>query len=205
MLTIEKLYEIVPEAKKSKLDIALLVELMNEYFNSLLTNVDRRASFIAQTAHESGKFTTIRENLNYSEKGLLNTFGKYFTPEQAAEYARQPEKIANRVYANRMGNGSEESGDGWRYRGRGFIQLTGKSNYQQFCKDEGIDLLNSVVYLESVEGALHSAIWFWNKNQLNKFADVCDIKGQTKVINGGYNGLSERIHLYDKAKLILNS
>lgn len=164
--------------------------------NGLTSNL-RRAHFLAQIHHESG-LKPIAENLNYSRKGLLKIFRKYFTEEQASEYARKPEKIANRVYANRMGNGNEESGDGWKYRGRGFIQLTGKNNYEELSKDTGIDYLNYPDMLLNEPDAMVAALWFWNKRGLNKYADQNNIKEVTRRINGGYNGLEHRKELLKK-------
>src|SRR5690606_13433976 len=137
-------------------------------------------------------------NLNYSAEGLLKTFGKYFTSLQAKEYARKPEKIANRVYANRGGNGNETSGDGWKYRGRGFIQLTLKDNYKALSNATGIDYVSNPDLLLNEADAMISALWYWNKRNLNKYADVGDLKGATRVINGGYNGLADRQQKYDK-------
>jgi putative chitinase len=140
--------------------------------------------------------------LNYSAKALDAVFGKYFVRagRDANEYARQPEKIANVVYANRMDNGDTDSGDGWRYRGRGPIQLTGKANYTAFSEDMDVDAVDDPDQVsEDKKIALMSAIWFWNKNGLNKYADSGDIKTMTKRINGGYIGLEDRIHHWEMA------
>ena len=170
-------------------------------------NIDspqRIAAFIAQCSHESGHFEKLIENLNYGAKGLVMTWPKRFTsPELANKYARQPEMIANFVYANRLGNGDESSGDGWKYRGRGLIQLTGKYNYQKFADAVGMDLEQVTRYLETKQGAAEAACLFWKNNKLNSYADVGDIKGMTKVINGGYIGLPEREENYRKALNIL--
>lgn len=161
----------------------------------------RLAAFIAQIGHESGNLRFVKENLNYSAQGLRKTFPKYFPDDQIAEkYERKPEAIANRVYANRMGNGSEESGDGWKYRGRGLIQLTGRENYQKCMTDFGI---TDPSYFETPEGAVHSACWFWNTRKLNDVADTGDIKKMTKIINGGSIGLEDRIKHYDHALKVL--
>lgn len=158
----------------------------------------RKAHFLAQIEHESG-LKPIGENLNYSINGLMNTFSKYFpNVNVASEYARSPEKIANKVYANRMGNGDEDSGDGWRYRGRGFIQLTGKDNYTDLSKDTGIDYVNHPDLLFNEADAMIAALWFWTKRNLNKYADQNNIKEVTRRINGGYNGLDHRKKLLDK-------
>ncbi|MDO7173837.1 glycoside hydrolase family 19 protein [Mariniflexile sp. AS56] len=161
----------------------------------------RKAHFLSQLAHESGGLKYTQENLNYSAEGLRNVFGKYFkTNEIARDYARKPEKIANRVYANRMGNGSEESGDGWKFRGRGLIQLTGKENYQKFGHDHGVDCVNNPDSILDPELALTSACWFWKKNNINVYADADDIHMVTKRINGGTNGLLHRQHYLDSFK-----
>jgi putative chitinase len=153
----------------------------------------RGAHFVAQCAHESGNFVFIKENLNYKAASLQKIFGKYFpTAELAAQYANRPERIANRVYANRMGNGDEASGDGWRYCGRGLIQLTGKDNYTFFAGSLSISEAEAAEYLATFEGAAQSACWYWEQNNLNRFADANDVKGLTRAINGGYIGLSDR-------------
>ena len=172
------------------------MELYEKYktlFNSYHLNTNIRiAHFMAQIEHESG-LKTISENLNYSAKGLSQTFKKYFPDNVSAnKYAKQPERIANKVYANRMGNGTEQSGDGWKYRGRGFLQITGKSNYLVLSKDTRIDFLNNPDLLLQEPNALIGALWFWSKNNLNSFADKDDIVTITKRINGGINGLEDR-------------
>jgi len=161
----------------------------------------RKAHFLSQLAHESGGLKYSQENLNYSAKGLRSVFGKYFkTMEMAEAYARQPEKIANRVYANRMGNGDEASGDGWKYRGRGLIQLTGKENYQKFGQDHGVDCVNNPDLILDPELALTSACWFWKKRNLNRYADDDDLHMVTKRINGGTNGILHRQHYLESFK-----
>ena len=161
---------------------------------------ERVNMFLAQCGHESGGFSRFTEGLNYSVKGLRATFPKYFPDDATAlKYERQKEKIANRVYANRMGNGPESSGDGWKYRGRGMIMTTGKDNYNEFSKYSGIDAVNNPDVLSSdMSVAIKSAIWFWNKNGLNKFADAKDILGATKKINGGTIGLEDRTKHYNE-------
>jgi putative chitinase len=157
----------------------------------------RVAHFLAQCGHESGGFRVTQENLNYSAKGLMGIFKKYFPSEAIAnQYARQPQKIANKVYANRMANGSEASGDGYKFRGRGYIQLTGRDNYTQFGKAIGEDIVNNPDSV-STKYALASAAWFWSKNGLNKLADggATDsvVTSITKRVNGGTIGLPDRI------------
>lgn len=185
------------------------VNNINDWYDSILealpqyniNTIERVTAFIAQCSHESGEFTILSENLNYSAEGLRRVFGKYFTTlEQAQAYARKPEKIANRVYQNRMGNGSEQSGDGWKYRGRGLIQLTGKQNYKE-CSEflfNDDTLLKTPDVLTQPYYAIHSACWFWNKRNLNRQADIQDLKEMTRLINGGYNGLEDRICKYNK-------
>jgi len=162
----------------------------------------RIAHFLAQVEHESG-LKPISENLNYSAEGLLKTFPKYFRTEVALEYQRQPQKIANRVYANRMGNGSEQSGEGWKYRGRGFIQITGKENYFKLSNDTDIDFLHNPDLLLTEANSVISALWFWNQKGLNAFADKDDIVTITKRINGGTNGIEHRKQLLAKWKSLL--
>jgi putative chitinase len=167
----------------------------------------RLAHFLAQCGHESGGFRVTQENLNYSAKGLAGIFKKYFPTEAAATpYARQPQKIANKVYANRMANGSEASGDGYKFRGRGYIQLTGRDNYTQFGKAIGEDIANNPDAVSS-NYALLSAAWFWSKNGLNKLADggATDavVTSITKRVNGGTIGLADRIkHFNEYYKLL---
>jgi len=164
----------------------------------MIENPNRIAGFLAQTSHESGKYKFLVENLNYSDKGLLKTFPKYFNESNVMDYARKPEAIANRVYANRMGNGDEASGDGWKYCGRGLIQLTGKNNYQAFADSENMNIEEVPEFLTSYIGAVKSALWFWNKNNLNATADVGDLLLMTKKINGGTHGLAERTAEYKR-------
>lgn len=158
----------------------------------------RQAMFLSQIAHESGGFRHVSENLNYSASALRRVFGKYFpTDEMAYEYARKPEKIANRVYANRMGNGNEASGDGWKYRGRGLIQLTGKNNYLSFSLAADNNSLIDPGLLTEPEYAAMSAGWYWQDNGLNVLADTGDVRAVTRRINGGYNGLADRQKKYE--------
>ena len=169
----------------------------------------RVAAFIAQCAHESGNFRLLKENLNYRWETLRRLFPKYFpTDELARQYASMPNKqeaIANRIYANRMGNGDEASGDGYRYCGRGLIQLTGKTNYSWFAASLGIPVEEASEYLSTFEGATQSACWFWETNNLNRFADVGDIRGLTRAINGGFIGLDDRIKHYNHALHVLGA
>ena len=160
---------------------------------------ERVAAWLAQCAHESGYFRFLKENLNYRAASLQKVFKKYFpTEEMAKAYEKQPEKIANRVYANRMGNGDEASGDGFRYLGRGLIQLTGKNNYTFFAASIDTPLEEIPEYLQTFEGAVQSACWFWEQNNLNKFADSRDIVTMSKRINGGTIGMEDRLMKYEK-------
>ena len=166
-----------------------------------LTDV-RAVHFFAQCAHETGMFAKFEENLNYSAGALVAVFGKYFTVEEAEEYARQPERIANRVYADRMGNGGTTSGEGWKYRGRGALQLTGKNNYRDFASSiQSLTLLDNPDAV-ATDYAFESARWFFDKNGL---WTICDqgtddnvVKALTRRINGGYNGLEHRVQLTKK-------
>jgi putative chitinase len=165
---------------------------------------ERVAAFIAQCAHESGNFRWLKENLNYRAEGLNKTFKKYFpTLEEAKPYEKNPQKIANRVYANRMGNGDESTGDGFRYLGRGLIQLTGKNNYTLFAAAIDTPLEEIPEYLQTFEGAVQSACWFWEQNNLNQWADKKDILTLTKRINGGTIGLEDRIKHFNHALHVL--
>jgi putative chitinase len=189
---------------------------VHDWYNAMVTQLpqfdvvtpERVAAFVAQCAHESLDFTKLSENLNYSSDALVKLFPTHFHGD-AGDYNRQPEKIANRIYENRTGNGPEASGDGWKYRGRGPIQLTGKSNYKQFATDFFEDpetvMDDPDLVTDDIPTSLYSALWFWNKNKLNNYADSGDIKGMTKVINGGYIGLDERIAHYNKAIAILSA
>jgi putative chitinase len=191
ILTLQQLRQLVPSAPHIDDWHEALDQLLDDYG---INTPQRVAHFIAQCAHESGNFRFIRENLNYSAKGLMGTFKKYFPTEAlATQYQRQPERIANRVYASRMGNGDEASGDGWRYCGRGLIQLTGKDNYTFFAGSLGIPVEEAAEYLATFEGAAQSACFFWEQNNLNRFADANDVKGLTRAINGGQIGLEDRI------------
>ena len=161
----------------------------------------RLAHFLAQAGHESGGFKALNENLNYGAKGLLGTFKKYFTPDTAALYERKPEKIANLVYANRMGNGDKASGDGYKFRGRGYIQLTGKDNYGAFDKTVDENILENPD-LVATKYPLASAAWFFHKNGLQKIADEgatdAVVTKVTKRVNGGTIGLPDRIKHFNE-------
>lgn len=176
-----------------------------------VTTAKRVAAFVAQCAHESADFTTLQENLNYSADALNKLFGKYFVKagRDSTPYHRKPEMIANVIYASRMGNGDTASGEGYKFRGRGPIQLTGKANYHafasEFFEDPETVMEDPDLVTDDVPTSLYSALWFWNKNKLNKYADASDIKGMTKVINGGYIGLEDRIKHYNHAIEVLEA
>ena len=156
--------------------------------------IERVAMFVAQCGHESAGFRVLSENLNYSAKALNTIFPKYFrrAGRDANDYHRQPEKIANVIYANRMDNGDSDSGDGWRFRGGGILQLTGRYNYTQFGKAVEMSPEEAVDYVRTKKGALDSACWFWDTNNINKWCDAMDVVGATKRINGGTIGLDDR-------------
>lgn len=204
MITLDMLQKLCPKTKKSVLELyAVPVHEVAEYYD-MYQNMNRAAAFVAQIAHESGGFNFVKENLNYGSAGLMNTFKKYFPSKDIADqYQRQPEKIANRVYANRMGNGDEASGDGYRFCGRGLIQLTGRNNYTKFANDLGISVEDTVAYLETPAGAVSSAGWFWDQNNLNQYCDKNDFVTLTKRINGGTIGLEDRQHHYQMALQLL--
>jgi len=197
MITLELLQKLCPKTKANILQLyAEPLHEVAEYYD-MYVNMHRAAAFVAQTAHESGGFNFVKENLNYSAKGLMGTFKKYFpTEDLAKQYERKPEKIANRVYANRMNNGDEASGDGYKFCGRGLIQLTGRANYTKFAEDLGISIEETVAYLETPAGAVSSAGWFWDNNNLNSYCDKDDFVTLTKRINGGTIGLEDRQHHY---------
>ena len=199
MINSETLRQILPACKDpdlwaSELDVAAKVF----YFDT----TQRLAAFIAQTAHESASYNVLQENLNYSKEGLRKVFPKYFPDDAtASRYARQPKWIASRVYGNRMGNGGEQTQEGWKFRGRGLIQVTGKNNYR-LCSDFlfGDDrLLEDPDILLEPEYAMASAGWFWETNKLNDVVDSGNFVQLTKRINGGTNGLAHRQELFDAA------
>ncbi len=196
--TKEQLKEMLPKNPYIDQWYHALSEILPEYE---INTPQRVAAFLAQCAHESGGFVFLKENLNYRAPSLRKVFPKYFPDDAiAAQYANKPEMIANRVYANRMGNGDEASGDGFRYCGRGLIQLTGKNNYTFFAASVGIEDMDEVVeYLQTFEGAVQSACFFWEQNKLNQWADAGDILTLTKRINGGTIGLEDRIKHYNHA------
>ena len=202
-LSLEQLKQLLPKNPYVDHWHKALSQLLPDYE---INTPQRIAAFVAQCAHESGGFLFLKENLNYRAESLVRVWPKYFPDLATAKsYEKQPEKIANRAYANRMGNGPEDSGDGWKFAGKGLIQLTGRTNYTWFAASLGISVEEASEYLLTFEGAAQSACWFWEQNNLNKFADTGDIKGMTKVINGGYLGLEDREKHYQHALHVMGA
>lgn len=204
-ITSETLRKIYPLSKNINRYLGALNMSMPECG---IDTVDRVRAFLAQVGHESSQLNTIEENLNYSAQGLRKIFQKYFpTQKEALAFARNPERIANRVYANRMGNGGEESGDGWAFRGRGLIQITGRDNYSYMSSFMGKDLTIWPDALLLPLDACRSAALWWKANGLNALADKLSGSGErktfeaiTKRVNGGLNGLEDRWSIYQRAK-----
>lgn len=187
--------------QKSEALLASLLPSLNATIEKYKINENKNevASFLAQVGHESGQGAFRAENLNYSAQGLQKVFGKYFpTLALANSYARQPMKIANRVYANRMGNGPETSGDGWKHRGRGGIQITGKDNYTALAKWLGKSIDDTIRFMETDDGFWIGAAWFWDVHGLDKVDDDVSANAETKIINGGFNGLPDRQEILDR-------
>ena len=205
-LTKEQLKNLLPKNPYIDHWYNALSQLLPDYE---INTPQRIAAFIAQCSHESGGFMVLQENLNYRPATLRKIFPKYFPNDEIAnQYCSRPNKqeaIANRVYASRMGNGDEASGDGYRYRGRGLTQLTGKDNYTFFAGSLGISVEEAAEYMGTFEGAAQSACWFWETNNLNQWADKGDILTLTKRINGGTIGLEDRIKHYNHALHVLGA
>lgn len=200
-ITRNQLNSIIPGNQHLDKWLECLNTILAEYE---IDSPERIAAFLAQCAHESAGFTAIKENLNYKAASLRKVFPKYFpTDELAEQYAHNQEAIANRVYGNRMGNGDEHSGDGYAYCGRGLIQLTGHDNYKAFADSLSSSMEEIIEFLQTFEGCVQSACWFWETNDLNSLADAGDIKAMTKRINGGYIGLEDRIKHYEHALEVL--
>jgi putative chitinase len=201
--TIEQLRAAMPGSKPAAVDLHFPLMLAAMLRFEINTPV-RIAAFISQVGHECLDLSRFEENLNYSAVGLRKTFPKYFpSAAKAAAYARQPEKIANLVYANRMGNGSPETGDGWRYRGRGGIMITGKENYLRYGRMVGVDLGGFPDLAAKPPTGWMVAGAYWERNQLNAYADKGNFKGLTRAINGGLNGLEDRERRLDLAEAAL--
>jgi putative chitinase len=205
-LTLAQLQQLLPRNPYVPQWHHALEQLLPDYE---INTAQRIAAFIAQCAHESGGFTALKENLNYKAATLRKIFPKYFPDDASANhYASLPNKqaaIANKVYANRMGNGPEESGDGYKFCGRGLIQLTGRDNYSWFAASLNISVEEASEYLQTFEGAAQSACWFWETNNLNRWADAGDIVMLTKKINGGTIGLEDRKKHYEHALHVLGA
>jgi len=163
----------------------------------------RLSAFLAQTGHESGGFKFLEENLNYKPETLCRVWPSHFNEENCHEFSGNPEAIANTAYAGRMGNGDAETGDGWRYRGRGFLQLTGKENYEHASSDLGFDFVSEPDAVATPEGAALTAAWFWKKHNLNHYVDNNDFTQMTKIINGGTIGLEDRVARFNHAMSVL--
>jgi putative chitinase len=186
------------------IDAKWLEPLENAFAKYDISTPQRQAAFIGQCAHESGNFKNLEENLNYKPEALMRVWPSRFPDlPTAMKYAHNQEAIANKVYGGRMGNGPEETGDGWKYHGRGLIQLTGKENYANCGSGIGVDLLSNPSLLNTPEYAALSAAWFWNKKGLNSLADAQDYDTMTKRINGGVIGLEDRKAKIAKALSIL--
>jgi putative chitinase len=181
---------------------AALVHVLDKYE---VNTIPRVAAFMAQTAHESANYTALKENLNYNAASLTRIWAKRFPPDVAAAYAHDPEKIANRAYCDRMGNGSEDSGDGWLFHGRGLIQLTGRDLYTKFAAEIQRGLEDTIAYCETPDGAVESACYFWEHHSLNPVADAGDMNRMTKIINGGLLGIEDRTARFHHALSVLRS
>jgi putative chitinase len=205
LLTVDQLRAMIPTNK----EISEWCDELNKALPKYEITTDKRiAGFISQCAHESMDFNALSENLNYREETLNKVFPRYFGPgkRNAAEYARNPEKIANYVYMDEFRGsklGNVQPGDGWRFRGRGLKQLTGRDNYTRFAKDYDMTAEEAAVWVETKEGALASALWFWNTNKLNAIADTGNVAALTKRINGGDIGLADRQARYTRAMAAL--
>ena len=205
LLTVDQLRAMIPTNK----EVEEWCEELNKALPKYDITTDQRISgFVSQCAHESMDFTAMSENLNYREETLNKVFPRYFGPgkRNAAEYAKNPEKIANYVYMDEFRTsklGNTQPGDGWRFRGRGLKQLTGRDNYTRFAKDYNMTAEEAAVWVETKEGALASALWFWKTNNLNAIADTGSVPALTKKINGGDIGLADRQARYAKAMAAL--
>ena len=183
---------------------AVWVDPLNETFEKFgLDTKMEQACFIGQFSYESNHFKDLAENLNYRAETLVKLWPKRFTPELAASYAHQPEKIANFIYANRMGNRDEASGDGWRFRGSGLCQLTGHDNFYHAGKAIGVDLVANPDLARTPQYAAATAGWFWQAHNCDKYANAKDYNGLTKVINGGLFGAEQRVQVMLQAQKVL--
>ncbi|UXY55402.1 glycoside hydrolase family 19 protein [Pseudomonas tohonis] len=213
-ITEQQLLHALPNARRNAGVFVSAINRAAARFN--ITSPVRLAAFLAQVGHESGELTRLVENLNYRDATRIAQIFRHgfdanrnarVDPEEVQEarrYVGNPQALANRAYANRMGNGPEASGDGWRYRGRGLIQLTGRANYAAASADLGLDLMAQPELLEQPEHAAMAAAWFWESRGLNELADRGDFEGITRRINGGFTGLAERRALWERAKAVLS-
>lgn len=204
MLNVEQFSSIFPRAESPEQWVDVLI---NTLPNNNINNAERVAAFLSQCGYETGGWRWFEENLNYSAQRMQQVWPRTFTPQLAARCHRKPEMVANYAYANRMGNGDPESGDGWKYRGRGPIHLTGRSNYTRFavdCFDNPLIIIENpdLVALDK-EVAIKSAIWFWNTNDLNVLADAKQLDVLTRRINGSTRGLGQRIDMFEQIYHIL--
>jgi putative chitinase len=208
-ISVDQLQQLIPGNR----DVAEWHKYMSEIFPKYeITTVERVAGFVAQCAHESNNFRNLEENLNYSVDAINRVFPRYFGAgkQNAADYARNPEELANYVYMDknrtkRGALGNTQPGDGWRFRGRGIKQLTGRNNYTEFGKSVGMTAEQAAEYVATKQGAIESACWFWGKTNLNKFADARDVVGMSRAINGGDIGLADRTLRWNTALRVLSN
>lgn len=207
MITLQQFRAILPRNREPQAWHEIAINMFKKYD---ITTTNRIAGFMAQCGHESVDFNILEENLNYSQKALNSVFGRYFGPgkRNAAEYARNPKKIANYVYMDQYRSargalGNTQPGDGWRFRGRGIKQLTGRNNYTAFANSVGMTAEQAAEYVSTKQGAFESACWFWKTNNIAAYADRGDIVGMSKRINGGTIGLDDRTRRWNKALSIL--
>lgn len=211
MISLAQIKQIYPNNKQPELLVTALNNVLPKYE---INTVNRLAGYMAQVGHESLGFTALVENLNYSAVGLRKIFPKYFLNDAIAlQYARQPMKIANRIYATRMGNGNEASGDGWKFRGHGPLQLTGHDNITLFATSIGKTLDETIVYIATLEGGIESACWYWKTNNINAACDEDNIDAMSDLINRGRRtapigdsiGYADRLARYTSTKKILGA
>ena len=190
-ISLKQLQSCIPGTKQA----AVWLPLVNEFFDKYGINTPQRAAaFFSQSGHESADFNSLTENLHYTRPARIQAVWpkRFPTAASASPYTKNAEKLANKVYSNRMGNGTEASGDGWRFRGRGIFQLTGRNNYTEFGRTVGMTAEQAVAYVATPRGAMHSACWFWQSNSLNAVADRGDQEALCRAVNGGTNGLADR-------------
>lgn len=197
----ESLKQIIPHPTYS-LDV--WYQALNDLLPKFEINTRNRvAAFLTHTMYDSSDYSCLRETVNYSSSVLLRLWSRYFNEVTAKAYGNKPEAIANKIYANKMGNGPESSGDGWKYRSGGLIPLSGKQVYAAFAQFAGMDVDDAIDYIETPKGAVHSACWYWKLTNMNELADAEDISSMTKKITGGTIGIDDRIHNYEAIKELL--